>query len=181
VIKPVGIQRRRSNGWRLPPNTVSVARPGTWGNPHKVEGNISAFDAVALFENDLINLRLTDRRGVPLLPRVHELRGKNLACYCPEGANCHRDVLLSYANGTLKDFPPVIWLLSGDKIATAQPDLDDGVRFVQVPNSGKEEAEYLLAESPDILLRIGAIQSPDYLFIKKEKGTLVVAWKRWKQ
>ncbi len=30
---PVRIQRKRTKGWRMPPNTVSVARPGLWGNP----------------------------------------------------------------------------------------------------------------------------------------------------
>jgi hypothetical protein len=27
-----------------------------------------------------------------------ELRGKNLACWCPEGSPCHADVLLEIAN-----------------------------------------------------------------------------------
>jgi len=30
---PVRIQRRRVKGWKMPPNTVSVTRPGKWGNP----------------------------------------------------------------------------------------------------------------------------------------------------
>jgi hypothetical protein len=29
---PERIQLRRSKGWRLPPNTVVVARPTRWGN-----------------------------------------------------------------------------------------------------------------------------------------------------
>lgn len=32
-MKPVRIQRKRVKGWRMPPNTVSVTRPGKWGNP----------------------------------------------------------------------------------------------------------------------------------------------------
>jgi len=35
---PVRIQRRRVKGWRMPENTVSVTRPGRWGNPF-VAGN----------------------------------------------------------------------------------------------------------------------------------------------
>lgn len=31
--KPVRIQRKRTKGWRMPPNTVNVTRPGKWGNP----------------------------------------------------------------------------------------------------------------------------------------------------
>jgi len=30
--------------------------------------------------------------------RLHELRGKNLACWCPLGADCHGDFLLERAN-----------------------------------------------------------------------------------
>jgi hypothetical protein len=30
------IQRKRHKGWRMPPNTVSVTRPGKWGNPFRV-------------------------------------------------------------------------------------------------------------------------------------------------
>lgn len=30
------IQRKRTKGWRLPENTVSVTRPSGWGNPFKI-------------------------------------------------------------------------------------------------------------------------------------------------
>jgi hypothetical protein len=30
---PVRIQRKRTKGWKMPPNTVSVTRPGKFGNP----------------------------------------------------------------------------------------------------------------------------------------------------
>ncbi len=33
---PVRVQLSRKKGWRMPANTVSVARPGFWGNPHSV-------------------------------------------------------------------------------------------------------------------------------------------------
>lgn len=33
---PVGIQLRRTRGWRLPAGAVSVARPTRWGNPYVV-------------------------------------------------------------------------------------------------------------------------------------------------
>lgn len=33
---PIRIQRKRTRGWKMPPNTVSVCRPGYWGNPYKV-------------------------------------------------------------------------------------------------------------------------------------------------
>ena len=36
-----------------------------------------------------------------------ELKGKTLACYCPEGAPCHGDVLLAIANAA----PDIKWVL----------------------------------------------------------------------
>lgn len=96
---PEEIQRKRTKGWRMPPNSVSVARPGTWGNPHVVgEDCRDAATAVTRFEHDLITMHLVDRAGAPLLNRLGELRGKNLACFCPIGQPCHRQVLLHYAN-----------------------------------------------------------------------------------
>lgn len=90
---PRRVQRKRTKGWRMPKNTVSVCRPGKWGNPYVVGndgvfGPLSPDAAVALYE----------RHVVPHLP-VHELRGKNLACFCPLDQPCHADVLLRWANG----------------------------------------------------------------------------------
>lgn len=31
--RPVRIQRKRTKGWKMPPNTISVCRPGALGNP----------------------------------------------------------------------------------------------------------------------------------------------------
>lgn len=36
MSEPVRVQLRRTKGWRMPANTVSVARPGRWGNPERV-------------------------------------------------------------------------------------------------------------------------------------------------
>ncbi len=81
----------------MPPNTVTVARPGPWGNPYRVgdpgpDGRpiASRDEAVALY-----------RRHVHAPPAGHaydELRGKNLACWCPLDGPCHADVLLERAN-----------------------------------------------------------------------------------
>ncbi len=93
---PQRVQLRRTKGWRLPPNTVSVARPSRYGNPHRViDGNRA--DAVAKYAADL-NARL-ERGDTSEHTRIQtELRGRNLACYCPPGEPCHVDVLLPYAN-----------------------------------------------------------------------------------
>ena len=39
------------------------------------------------------------RHGYPSDAEIkRELRGKNLACWCPDGGPCHADVLLEIAN-----------------------------------------------------------------------------------
>ena len=85
--KPIRVQLRRTKGWRMPPNTVSVARPGKWGNPYRVCADQTAASAVESF-------RALYAYKLP----VAELRGKNLACWCPLDQPCHADVLLELAN-----------------------------------------------------------------------------------
>ena len=93
---PKRIQRKRTKGWRMPPNTVYVGRPTKWGNPWTVI-EFGAERAVALFEKMVIRHReMAQERG--LTKSVHELRGKDLACWCPLDAPCHADVLLKAAN-----------------------------------------------------------------------------------
>ena len=38
TARPKRIQLSRKKGWRMPPNTVKVARPSMWGNPFRVFG-----------------------------------------------------------------------------------------------------------------------------------------------
>ncbi len=55
---------------------------------------------VALFREylDATNYQ-TDRMGYPPLEEIRaELRGKDLACWCPLDGPCHADVLLEIAN-----------------------------------------------------------------------------------
>jgi hypothetical protein len=103
------VQLSRKKGWRMPPNTVSVARPGKWGNPFKVgmtlcTGRRETFEArkfatpadvVAAFRG---MLAITDRNYPSAADITAELRGKNLACWCPLDGPCHADVLLELAN-----------------------------------------------------------------------------------
>lgn len=87
---PQRIQRKRTKGWRLPANAVSITRPGRYGNPFTAReyGNLALF----LFEQNL-KIVLAVRPDF-LLP----LRGKDLACFCKEGEPCHGDILLRLAN-----------------------------------------------------------------------------------
>lgn len=117
-MTPERVQLSRVKGWRLPPDTVSVARPTKWGNPYRVadyrrmypdlnEAQHRSF-AVVDFRKLLV---FAPRYGpapssYPSLAVIRaELAGKNLACWCPlvdsSGARvpCHADVLISAANG----------------------------------------------------------------------------------
>lgn len=97
---PKRIQRSRSKGWKVPEGTIYVGRPTKWGNPFVV-GTMShddppqpltAVEAVALFEDQIEEiLDMVDGS-------LEELRGKDLACWCPLDQPCHADVLLRLAN-----------------------------------------------------------------------------------
>ena len=93
------IQLKRKKGWRKPENAVVVARPTKWGNPHTIKAAGSAREAVRLYVLDWMHdpLRLVLAAEV-----VAELRGKDLACWCPLDQPCHADVLLDIANGSAR-------------------------------------------------------------------------------
>ena len=106
--RPVRVQLRRTKGWRMPENTVSVARPGRWGNPFRV-GELRTFinkadpnDRVVFCPQNVEEVveafqwLATQPGHVDLAQK--ELAGKNLACWCPLDAPCHADVLLELAN-----------------------------------------------------------------------------------
>lgn len=94
--KPVRIQRKRTKGFRLQdasPNglpVVYVGRPTKWGNPF----------SIAEYGRDLaiFNYRQRLKNMVLIGTDFSELRGKNLACFCPLDQPCHADVLLEIAN-----------------------------------------------------------------------------------
>lgn len=102
-MKPKRIQVHRTAGWRKPQAAVYVGRPTVWGNPWRVGGKahgaLGPKEAVAEYERALTSGTLTDRAGLPLMDRLGELRGKDLACWCDLDQPCHADVLLRYANG----------------------------------------------------------------------------------
>jgi Domain of unknown function (DUF4326) len=115
--RPQRIQRKRTKGWRKPPSTVCVTRPGKWGNSFKVGEEVTRdsplWEYIArtlpVGADGFVSLRISDPElavacysewffDQHLLLPVGELRGKNLACYCPLGAPCHGDWLLEVAN-----------------------------------------------------------------------------------
>lgn len=95
-MTPKRIQLSRRKDRRMPPNSVSVARPGKWGNPFRV-GDFGIPDQAAAVER--YREWLDGRVVGPERPAsFEELRGKNLACWCKPGSPCHADVLLELAN-----------------------------------------------------------------------------------
>lgn len=121
---PERIQLSRKKGWRKSENTVSVARPTKWGNPYRVGKTLLLFTGepewnfIGFFDRVQRIESLTPATAVALyrllwltnwnvgdaeIPRpapgdLAELRGKNLACWCPLDQPCHADVLLELAN-----------------------------------------------------------------------------------
>lgn len=102
---PERIQRQRTKGWRMPPNTVSVCRPGPYGNPYTLkkarywgwqgtDAELTQF-CVDRFREDWQNA-LKSYPYTPFDKPVYlgPLKGKNLACWCKVGSPCHADVLL---------------------------------------------------------------------------------------
>lgn len=117
-MTPQRIQRKRAKGWKMPENTVTVCRPGPFSNPFSVQSAADVYDcrtesahgyAVGWFRQ-WINCTSdeqfgrhgpwgdTKQRRDTLVRRLPELRGKNLACFCPPHLACHADVLLELAN-----------------------------------------------------------------------------------
>lgn len=101
-MSPKRIQRKRTEGWKMPEGAVYVGRPTVWGNPFRVGLDVPGrFDATREFQRWLAGEKATGGGGlrrVTLLSRLAELRGKDLACFCPLDAPCHADVLLEIAN-----------------------------------------------------------------------------------
>ena len=107
---PKRIQLKRRKGWRIPANTVNVARgPGRfWGNPFVVgkhgdqETCVKRYrDALeGFFDNTVPSPSFAEVVAAQLQARHHleDLRGKDLACWCEPGSPCHADVLIELAN-----------------------------------------------------------------------------------
>lgn len=104
---PIRIQRKRSKGWRMPKNTVYVGRGSKWGNPFVVGHDGNANEVIKKFaayvfpynhsppDNGLKELFISNLMRQEI---TSELKGKNLACWCPLSSECHADFLLKWAN-----------------------------------------------------------------------------------
>lgn len=99
-MSPTRIQRKRTKGWRMPPNTVFVGRPTKWGNPFNWQNSSEPRYEAHAFAVELYRHFITNERGpsAPTDEDIASLRGKNLACWCSLDEHCHADVLLELAN-----------------------------------------------------------------------------------
>lgn len=59
---------------------------------------ISIMPALNFSAADTVADHLHGRRQI-ILSRLHELRGRDLCCWCKPGTPCHADILMEMANG----------------------------------------------------------------------------------
>lgn len=115
---PQRIQRSRKKGWKLPENTVSVSRPSKWSNPYKIGSDLCLLPLVVLnrlkltedeqeggkvtrkiaLEAYRIYLTCSAWGKIVLEDAQKHLRGKDLACFCKVGEQCHGDILIELCN-----------------------------------------------------------------------------------
>lgn len=108
AVKPQRIQRKRTKGWKMPPNTVYVGRPTKWGNPFEVgkHGDLKrCMELYRILAAGYIcisispeRVKLQERAQRAMKKAKEQLHGKNLACFCRLDKPCHADVLLEIAN-----------------------------------------------------------------------------------
>jgi hypothetical protein len=106
---PKRIQRKRTKDWRMPEGAVYVGRGSKWGNPFS---GVAPSILVDSFRRHLhehgawwsVPCDKWPKGKIPGWPPTtladvrRELRGKDLACWCPLDQPCHADVLLELAN-----------------------------------------------------------------------------------
>jgi hypothetical protein len=114
---PQRIQRKRVKGWRMPEGAVYVGRPSIYGNPFRIGVGFCGPTIRRLhtpreittqfrlwISQETLHPMMWDRELIvahtPLRAALMrgDLRGKDLACWCPIGQYCHADVLLQLAN-----------------------------------------------------------------------------------
>lgn len=91
---PKRIQRKRTKGWRKPLDAVIVDRTSQWGNDFVVGVDGTREECIAKYREYFIKPTLQ----VYGMAYFEELRGKDLACWCPLDQPCHADILLELAN-----------------------------------------------------------------------------------
>ena len=105
LLLPARIQLRRTQGWRMPANTVKVDRSTKWGNPFipgKDNPLLPGSVVSSVRHAYLLYLGFAPVNEKLVAAARSELVGKNLACWCaqpdPYEDPCHAAVLLKIAN-----------------------------------------------------------------------------------
>jgi hypothetical protein len=160
---PDRVQLRRTKGWRMPPNTVKVDRTTRWGNPYQGQGTgADRAHLVRLFRDYLTWPEQADK----VAAAKRELRGKNLACWCPPGEPCHADVWLEVANG--RPSSPSSRRAARTAAASPKRGIRDGARM----------AEHDPARILQPLIAIGAKPAPiPHGFAEPVAGHVQGEWK----
>jgi hypothetical protein len=97
---PKRVQLKRSRGWLKPEGSIVVSRPSKLGNPWHFGPSTSRAAAVDSYRRWLrgeMGGHLSFERQ-KVLASLPEIRGRDLACWCPLEEPCHADVLLELAN-----------------------------------------------------------------------------------
>ena len=77
-----------------PKDALYVGRPTKWGNPYVIGRDGTRAEVIAKYKDFLTDLIYTSDL---FMADLHELRGRDLVCWCAPKA-CHADVLLELAN-----------------------------------------------------------------------------------
>ena len=87
------IQRKRTKGWKMPPQTLYVGRgrgPGEkWANPFRISDEISHAEVLALYRVNTVGLIEEGKLNLDELAEYDAL-----ACWCALDQPCHADVLI---------------------------------------------------------------------------------------
>ena len=87
----------------MPPNTVKIDRATKWGNPFVIGEDGTREECIEKYRRFVAGKAQTTRTDVLasrklVAGHIGDLKGKNLACWCPMDGPCHADVLLELAN-----------------------------------------------------------------------------------
>ena len=94
---PERLQRKRTKGFKMKPNSIYVGRGSIWGNPFEVGRDGTPAEVVAKYRIYLETKMRMDA-GTDWRERFARLCGRDLACWCKPGDPCHADILLEIAN-----------------------------------------------------------------------------------
>ena len=86
-MSPKVLNKKRD---RITENSVYIGRPSKWGNPFVIGKDGTREDVIRQYEEYVMSMP-------SLLEALHELRGKDLVCWCSPYC-CHGDVLIRLAN-----------------------------------------------------------------------------------